>query len=61
MCVQDAVTASGTFLHSLLASSLSTLFNLPEYPFAVGKAARSMKLRTKRVHDMDSIQKCDIP
>ena len=60
MCVQDAVTASGTFLHSLLAFFIS-LFNLPESPFAGGKAARSMKLRTKRVHDTDSMRKYDIP
>ena len=46
MRVEEAVTASGTFLHSLLASfiSLYTLSNLPEPPFAGGKAARSMKL-----------------
>ena len=49
MCVQDAAIASNTFFESLLTpSSLSTLFNLPESPFAVGKAARPMKLRTKR-------------
>ena len=57
--IVDAVTVSDTITHSLLA--LATLSNLPECPFARGKAASSIKLRTERLRDTDSIRNYDIP
>ena len=51
--IVDAVTVSGT---SLLASFISRYSNLPECPFARGKAASSIKLRTERLRDTDSIR-----
>ena len=59
--IVDAVTVSGTIMYSLLALSLATLSNLPECPFARGKAASSIKLRTERLRDTDSIRNYDIP
>ena len=59
MRVEDAVTASGTFVHSFLASfiSLHSLSNLQNSPFTRGKVASLTVLRTERVHDADSIRK----
>ena len=59
--IVDAVTVSGTIIHSLLASFISRHSNLPECPFAKGKAASSIKLRTERLLDTDSIWNYDIP
>ena len=50
--IVDAVTVSGNIIHSLL--SVATLSNLPECPFARGKPASSIKLRTERLRDTDS-------
>ena len=60
--IVDAVTVSGTIIHSLLASFNSRhsltyqSARLPE-----GKAASSIKLRTERLRDTDSIRNYDIP
>ena len=56
MHVEDAVTASGTYSHSPLASFISLhSLQLTRSPFAGGKATRSMKLCTKCVCVTDSI------
>ena len=47
MRAEGAVTASGTFVHSFLASSLHS--NLQNAPFTRGKVSSSTELRTKRV------------
>ena len=59
MRVEGAVTASGTFVHSFLASfiSLSTLSNLQNTPFTRGQASSSNVLHTKHVRETDSIRK----
>ena len=58
MRLEGAVTASGTFVLSFLASFISlTLSNLQNAPFTRGKASSSTVLHTKRVRETDSIRK----